>query len=83
MFILPDYPVFIDGRTDLYADFVSTYSNIIFAQGDWQSELDNYGVNFALITKASPLDFALAEEPNWTLVYEDELAVIWQRNNDE
>jgi hypothetical protein len=83
MFALPDYPVFIDGRTDVYGDFVLEYASINFAQGDWQSKLDNYGVNFVLIEKASPLDFALAEETNWMLVYADELAVIWQRNNNE
>ena len=83
MLALPDYPVFIDGRTDLYADFVPTYGSIIFAQGDWQGQLESYGVNVLLIQKGSQLDLAVAEEGDWSLVYEDELAVIWQRNSNE
>jgi hypothetical protein len=83
MFDLPEYPVFIDGRTELYGDFVNDYASIVFARGDWQAELDNFGVNFIVIEKNSLLDNALREESAWELVYEDELAVIWQRVNNE
>jgi hypothetical protein len=82
-FFLPEYPVFVDGRTDVYGAFVLDYASIVFAQEGWQAELDKFGVNFVLIEKASVLDIALAEEANWQKVYEDELAVIWQRTNDE
>lgn len=81
MFAAPDYPVFVDGRTDLYGDFVEVYRQIGFALGDWQSKLDKYGINMIVIERNSYLDVALRESSGWRLDYEDDLAVIWLRSD--
>lgn len=80
MFAAPDYPVFVDGRTDLYGEFVDVYRRTAFALDDWQSTLDEYGINMIVIERNSPLDKALDESSDWQLDYEDDLAVIWLRS---
>ncbi len=77
---LPQYPVFVDGRTDLYDDeFLREYLAIYFAETDWQAKLDSYAINLALIEPGSPLADKLAEDLEWERVYEDETAVIFTR----
>lgn len=76
---LPEYPVFIDGRADLYGDeiineWLRTYSG---ADG-WQDRLDDWDVGFVLVEPNAPLAKLLAYE-GWELVYTDEVAVVYQR----
>lgn len=74
-----DYPVFVDGRTDLYGDLVFEYAAIAFAQDDWRTRLDTYRINLIFIENNSPLALALTSDESWRLVYEDERAVIYVR----
>ena len=84
MFAAPDYPVYVDGRTDLYGDFVTDYASIYFNRADdIEAELEAQNINLVLVEAGAPITDALAESGNWTLEYEDELAVIWLRSNDE
>jgi hypothetical protein len=76
MFAAPQYPVFIDGRTDLYGEFLRTYLNATLANEGWRDILADYDINLVLVENGGGLDLALREEPGWTLVYEDDLAVI-------
>jgi hypothetical protein len=80
MLFAPDYPVFIDGRTDLYGEFLQTYVNVTTATGDWQAVLDQYGINTIAVENGAGLDGALRQNLAWTLVYEDKMAVIYTRN---
>lgn len=75
----PDYPVFVDGRTDLYGDAFLTsdyYRTAVGAPG-WRDTLARYGIGAVLIEPQSGLAFALREEPGWRVAYEDELAVLF------
>lgn len=76
MFAAPEYPVFIDGRTDLYGDFLRTYLDAATAGDNWRDILAEYNINLAVVEKGSGLDLALREENGWHLEYEDDLAVI-------
>lgn len=83
MFAAPDYPVFVDGRIDMYLDFVIDYASIYFDNvDDLEAELEAYNINLVLVEVVAPINDALAESDNWTLEYEDELAVIWLRSNN-
>jgi hypothetical protein len=75
-----DYPVYIDGRTDLYDDqllreYVATY----FAQGEWEQNLYESGINLILVETSSPLSRLLALNSGWALLYQDDVAVIYSR----
>ncbi len=77
---LPDYPVYVDGRTDLYDDaFLREYLSIIHAQEGWEAALDNYGINLVLIETQSMIGRLLIERPGWEQVYQDEMATVFVR----
>ncbi len=77
---LPQEPVFVDGRTDLYDDeFLREYFKVMFIRPGWQEALDRYGVRLALTERDSFLATMLATQPNWRLAYSDDQAVIYAR----
>jgi hypothetical protein len=86
MFALPDYPVYVDGRTDLYKnDFLLRYLDTAVAGDDWRDVLDEDGINLVVVESGSGLGRVLADEPGWTQIYPtadypDDDRVIYQRD---
>jgi hypothetical protein len=79
IFDLPDQPVSTDPRTDLYGNdgvrrSLSTTEGI-----DWRSDPDLQRANFVIIERNFPLAAALAKDPDYRLVYQDELAMVFVR----
>ena len=85
LWALPDYPVYVDGRTDLYRDaFLTRYLRAALGHDGWRETLDEDGVNLVVVEPNSGLARALRDEPGWTQIYPtddypDENAVIYQR----
>jgi hypothetical protein len=80
----PDYPVYIDGRTDLYDDvFIRRYLRAVTADKDWKEILQTDGINLVVIEQDSTLAKFLQREPAWTEIYRDEMAAIFRRQDDE
>ena len=79
IYSLRDYPVFIDGRGDLYGDFFFVYLDIMTVQPGWQDQFSVYKVNTVLISPNSRLAQALVTEPGWALAYQDPSAVVYIR----
>jgi len=78
--LYPDMPVFIDGRTDLYADeFLRAYLDTAFARPGWQATLEQYEIDIVLIETGSNLAGVLSVEPGWRVDYSDEIATILLR----
>ncbi|MGQ9593865.1 MAG: hypothetical protein ACUVXH_04965 [Anaerolineae bacterium] len=78
--LYPEYPVFVDGRTDLYDDpFLREYLRVAWAQPGWQAVLERYRVHFALVEAGSFLDLWLREEDGWAEAYRDGMAAVWVR----
>ncbi len=83
--LYPDMPVFIDGRTDLYAlngSVLDDYTRVHWLRPGWQQVLDRYRVGFVLTERTGLLDMALAEAEGWEAVYRDDLAVIYGRTHE-
>jgi hypothetical protein len=76
---LPDEPVFADGRTDVYGEFLLDYVKVMFVRPGWQAVLDRYGIRLALTERDSFLSAVLEMQPQWRQVYADDQAVIWAR----
>ena len=76
---LPEEPVFVDGRTDVYDEFLPQYVQVMFVRSGWQDVLDRYGVRLALIERDSWLATMLATQPEWRLAYSDDQAAVWVR----
>lgn len=85
MYTLPDYPVFVDGRTDLYGDdfLTNRYLKTATAAPGWSETLNEYGVNTVIVESGSGLARALRGDPNWRLGYEDDLAVVFAREDTD
>ncbi len=76
----PNYPVYIDGRTDLYDDaFLRRYVNVMVANKGWQQILNDDNINLVLVETNSTLAKFLRLEPNWKEIYQDETAVVFSR----
>lgn len=76
----PDYPTFVDGRTDLYDDdFIRNYLAIYFASPAWEGQLDQFGINLVLVEPLSPLAQQLATRPGWQTLYQDDVAILFAR----
>ncbi len=85
LFALPDVPVYVDGRTDLYRDeLLSRYLQAALGQPGWREILDEDGIRLVVVEAASGLATNLREESAWTLEYEDGRAVIFTKGaNDD
>jgi hypothetical protein len=77
-------PVYIDGRADVYMDeFMDEYVLAYQLRGDWRIPLETYDVDYVLIERRASLGQVLEEAPEWERVYEDEVAVIFVRENGD
>jgi hypothetical protein len=78
--LYPAYPVYIDGRTDLYGDaLVRQYLQIVAAQAEPQAALDREGIRLVVIETESPLAAELRRAPAWRQGYADSLASVFER----
>lgn len=79
LWALPEYPVFVDGRTDLYDDeIIGQWFQVARAEEGWQEALARWEVNVVLLERGLPVVSRLEGE-GWRLLYEDELAVVYAR----
>jgi len=77
---LPDYPVAIDGRTDLYGDEIDT--RFYMTENGDASYVDDPYLNesqFVLLPKQKPLAVLLGSDSRFSLIYQDEQAVVFVR----
>lgn len=77
---LPQYPVFVDGRTDLYDDeLLREYLAIYTAGQGWQEKLEAHDVRLVLVERDSPLAWEMDRDEEWERVYHDAIASIFVR----
>lgn len=77
----PGYPVYVDGRTDLYDDaFLREYLSVHLAKDGWQALLDEREIQLVVIEANSVLAKFLRLEPGWQEVYHDQMAAVFTRN---
>ncbi len=77
---MPDHPVAIDGRGDLYGDDIDgQFFNT--ANGDQSPEADPYlkQSGIVLFQKEAPLSALLSMDPQFQKIYEDRIAVVYVR----
>jgi hypothetical protein len=76
---LPEYPVFVDGRTDLFGDeIISQWIEVVQGSPTWQDSLRKWQVGFILLPPDRPLVQMLTGN-GWIEVYRDEVAVVFVR----
>ena len=79
----PEYPVFIDGRADVYewAGVLPQFGRWAMLQENPNELLNKYGVNLCLLRRASPMTTVLGLMPGWERVYEDDASAVFQRRS--
>jgi hypothetical protein len=78
IYMLPDQPVLVDGRTDLYGDALLTrYLSAATGGPVWREMFAEYDIRLAVIEAQSGLARLLGHEPGWSIAYEDEMAVVF------
>ncbi|HEY8740365.1 MAG TPA: hypothetical protein VIN56_07220 [Candidatus Dormibacteraeota bacterium] len=76
----PDYPVFIDGRTEVYGDAIfDDYLRTEFLSDQWQEPLDRYHVKTIMVASGDRLTLLLPSH-GWRLAYGDDVARVYVRD---
>jgi hypothetical protein len=79
----PVYPVYIDGRTDLYDDaFIRRYLKVMVADEGWEQILQEDRIKLVLVEPGSILAKFLRLNPAWLERYRDDMAVIFERKEE-
>ena len=76
----PNRKVFIFGEAALMGDpLLNEYEDVQTLRSTWKERLDQYRVDYVVYNKGEALANVLATQPDWKLVYEDSVAVIYVR----
>jgi hypothetical protein len=76
----PNRKVFIFGEAELMGDpLLNQYNDVQNLRPDWKAILDQYHVDYVIFNKGEALSNVLATQPEWTLAYQDSVAVIFVR----
>lgn len=80
-----DIKVFIDSRADLYTKPFSKldydiFDDYMYSPGNYPEKFDFYGITHVLIYKISGLYDVIKNDDNYTLLYEDDYFVLYEKN---
>jgi hypothetical protein len=79
VFNLRDYPVSIDGRTDLFGAALDTRAMATVNAYDLAHDSDFQRARVILLERFLPLAAYLANDPHYKLVYSDHIAVVFTK----
>ena len=71
--------MFIDGRADMYNEFLKNYYDVVDIKPEWKDVLKKFDIDWMLITANSSLSVLLLESEDWHLIYADKVANIFVR----
>ena len=81
--LCPSRRVFIDGRADVYGEeLFEQFANTYQFKGDWHKTLQEWNIGAVIIPADSALAAGLRNSSDWTVAYEDSLAVILNARPD-
>ncbi|HET6454902.1 MAG TPA: hypothetical protein VFI02_10890 [Armatimonadota bacterium] len=79
--LYPKYKVSIDGRADLhYGHMTAAIRDFEAMSPEWEAFVDSVNPDVILLPINKPVVNALREDPDWLLVYEDDVAVVFARS---
>jgi hypothetical protein len=77
----PEYPVFVDGRADVFewTGVLDDFGKWATLQSDPRELLNKYSIDFCLISREAPMARVLPLMQDWKTAYSDKQAVIFVR----
>lgn len=80
----PEYPVFVDGRADVFewTGVLGDFGKWATLESDPHGLLDKYGIDFCLLSREAPMARVLPLM-GWNPIYSDKLSVIFTRPRSE
>ncbi|HLM97649.1 MAG TPA: hypothetical protein VK335_00100 [Bryobacteraceae bacterium] len=76
----PKGRVFVDGRSDFYGPAIGRqYLDLLNAAPNWESTVDAFGFDVALLPLEWPVAQVLMRHPNWRVRYLDRQAILLER----
>ena len=76
----PNRKVFIFGEAALMGDpLLNEYEDVQTLRPSWKQRLDQYRIDYVVYNRGEALANVLATQPEWKLVYQDSVAVIYVR----
>jgi len=77
---VPEDPIYIDGRSDIYGDEpIREYADAVTLRADPAPLLEIRGIDYVLFPLNQPLADWLDQTDAWQRVYADQLTGIWRR----
>ena len=76
---MPQFPVAIDGRNDLYGDELDRTFHEAESGVEYKNDPYLLRSGFVLLAKKYPLATLLRFDPRFQLMYEDKIAVVYAR----
>ena len=82
--LYPQYPVFIDGRADLYGDdFLHDFARTYYVTGpDWERTFRRWNIQTVILPPDAPVVAALTLSHSWNEVYSDSQAIVMTRSGN-
>ena len=78
--LFPQYRVWVDGRAAVYGPRrLAEHAEVDEVRPRWRQTLERLGVGLALIRARSTLATALRASPDWEVLYEDHLAIVFAK----
>lgn len=77
-----DIKTFLDSRVDIfeYTGVLQDYLDLLALKSP-KAILDKYGIQSVLFPHDEPLTYVLEHDPEWKVIYNDELSVMLERTN--
>jgi len=74
------HPVFVDSRVDIfeYSGIFADYLDIIGLKNSLEL-LREYDIHYVLFAREKPLTYLLRNSPGWKVIYQDNVAVLFER----
>jgi hypothetical protein len=78
----PQYRVFVDGRQDMYGpQRLREYDAVIRVAPGWDKIVEKYRIEWIFFDTNSALSVHLSRDPDWHLIFADNVASIFVRRN--
>jgi len=82
--LYPDYPVFIDGRADVFGEkLVEQFIEVHDGKPRWRELLQQFGTQTVLVERDSAIASLLSDDSRWQKVFEDKQSVILVRKEQQ